>query len=230
MKTLSRFNSLRRFDTNNPAGGSNNGDGGDGAGKTPDASKKYSQEDVNHMMATKAKETEAKVKQDMQSEIDQLKADFESKKNELIEEGKKRAGETASEAAQRKLKAQQEELDREKAEIEKSKAEQAKQNALTSTQSLLTKKGLPADFANYLADTDEDVRTNNVESFADIFKKQVDKAKDDALKGKSNPSTGNGAGVGSSKVTADDFQKMSLSDRMKFANDYPDDYKALTNK
>lgn len=228
-KTSTRFNSLRRFNEDNPTGG---GEGGNGAGKAPDENKKYSQEDVNRMMATKAKETETKVKQDMQTQIDQLKADFESQKADLIEEGKKRAGETASEAAQRKLKAQQEQLDREKAEIEKSKAEQAKQNALTSTQSLLTKKGLPADFANYLADPDEDVRTNNVEAFADYFKEQVAKAKDEELKGTANPSAGNGAGAGAGKsnVTADDFKKMSLSERMKFANDYPDDYKAFTNK
>lgn len=227
MKTKLRLNSYRMFGEDNPAGG---GDGSNGAGKAPDASKKYSQEDVNRMMATKAKETETKVKQDMQDQIDQLKADFENQKAGLIEEGKKRAGETASEAAQRKLKAQQEELEREKAEIEKSKAEQAKQNALTSTQSLLAKQGLPTDFASYLADTDEDVRTNNVHAFVDYFKEAVNKAKDEELKGKSNPNAGSGAGAGNSNVTLEKFHKMGLAERMKFANDFPDDYKALTNK
>lgn len=226
MTTSKLFRNRFLFDPNDGGGSGAGDDGNQGADK------KYTQEDVNRMMASQAKNITAKLEATFDAKLKQLNAGFETKKEELIQQGKDLAGETAAQEAERKLKAGQESLDRQKAELKKQQDEQAQQSALASTQSLLAEKGLPTDLGQYLADTDETVRANNVDVFADFFGKAVDEAADKKVAGNNTPKAGGQGGGGSegSSVTKEDYGKMSLPERMKFAADYPDDYKALMAK
>lgn len=188
---------------------------------------KYTQDDLNRMMAAKAKEQHDKDQADLQKQLDALQAKFDSQKEDLIEQGKQFAGETAQQAAERQLKAREERVARKEKEQQKKDKEQREKDALNAAKELLTKHKLPTSFANYVKDPDKDVLANNVEKVAETWKQHVDTAVQDKVKGQVNPQTG-GQTI-PDNVTKADFAKMDVSQRMELYTKNPQLYKQLKN-
>ncbi|WP_282804032.1 capsid assembly scaffolding protein Gp46 family protein [Secundilactobacillus kimchicus] len=218
-----KFNALRRFDGDNGGGAGGNGDGDE---------KKYTQVDLNRVVASSVKEALAKADAKHQTDIKKLQDDFDKQKDDLINQGKKLAGETAQQEAERKFNAQQESLQRQIDDFNKEKAKTQAQMALNSTRDLLKAKGLPEDMAEYLSDVDPEVLKNNVEKFEKTFNGRLEQAVDDKLKGTHNPGAGGQGGSGEKPTvkTKEEFEKMTLGDRMQFAADFPETYREFKNK
>ena len=188
----------------------------------PDAKpKKYTQENVDKMMAAK----DAELRKDFEKQIADLKADFAKQKNDLIDQGKQLAGETAQQEAQRKLDAMKESLDRKTKEITQKELELKQKNALTATKQLLSDKKLPISFAEQLADVDPDVRQNNVEKFAESWQAELNKQIEDKVKGTHTPQSG--SQNTNTNVTAEQFAQMGITQRMALATSNPDLYNSL---
>lgn len=212
-----KFSALRRFDEN---------DGGGAGGNGGSDEKKYTQADLNRIVASSVKEAVAKSDAKHQAEIKQLQDDFDQQKDDLINQGKELAGETAQQEAERKFNAQQESLQRQIDDFNKEKAKTQAQMALNNACDLLKAKGLPEDMAEYLSDVDPEVLKNNVEKFEQTFNGQLEQAVDDKLKGTHTPGAGGQSGSGENPTvkTKEEFEKLSLGERMQFASDFPETY------
>ena len=184
------------------------GEGGNEAPKT------YTQEDVNKMMAAKAREVEEKSKSEWQKQQDELKSKY-------LKEGESRAQMSADEKAKAALDDERQAFKKQQAEFAKQQAEQKRKDALTATRELLTKKGLPATFAETLTDLDPDKRQANVDAFEKTFSGAVDKEISERSKGKRTPQGGNsGPATDNGEITPEEFKAMGPTERMNlYASD-----------
>ncbi|KID42703.1 Phage capsid and scaffold [Levilactobacillus brevis] len=176
-----------------------------GQDETP---KTYTQEDVNKMMAAKAREVDEKNKSEWQKQQDELKSKY-------LKEGETRAQMTAEEKAKAALDDERQALKKEQDEWHKKQQEQERQNALTATQELLTSKGLPKSFAESLTDLNPQTRQANVEAFEKTFNGAIDQTIAERSKGGRTPQGGNsGPAVNKGDITRKEFEAMDPAERM----------------
>jgi len=177
-------------------------------GGEDDTPKTYTQEDVNKMMAAKAREVEEKSKSEWQKQQDELKAKY-------LKEGETRAQMTAEEKAKAALDDERQALKKEQDEWHKKQQEQERQNALTATQELLTSKGLPKSFGETLTDLNPQTRQANVEAFEKTFNGAIDQTIAERSKGGRTPQGGNsGPAVNKGDITRKEFEAMDPTERM----------------
>lgn len=182
---------------------------------------KYTQEDVNKMMAAKAKEVESSVQSALAGQL-------EEQKSQWLAEGEKRAGMSAQEKAQASLQDERQALQEQQDRLQARLDEADKRDALTATRSALTASHIPIEFADYLSDIKEDVRNNNVTKFGALFKAAIEQAVDERVKGTVTPQTGGATTTQSISTT--DFSKLSLEQRMALAQKDPAAYTKLSNQ
>ncbi|GAY74271.1 capsid assembly scaffolding protein Gp46 family protein [Lentilactobacillus kosonis] len=166
--------------------------------------KKYTQADVNRMMSAKSDEITKTYEQKIADLRKEMTDQFTSQREELIEQGKKLAGETAEQEAQRKLQTQLDQLNSQKDQLAQQAQHYKEIEAVQATEQLLKDKGIPTSFAKNLSDLDETSRQQNVEMFANAWQENLNQAVQDKLKGQDNPQSGNGA-VDTS-ISKDDFK------------------------
>lgn len=194
--------------------------------------KTYLQEDVNRMMAAKAKELEAQFA-DKLKEAKSISADERQK---LMEEGAKRAQMTADEKAKAELEDRQKEIERQKDEFEQRMRLLDERQALSDTKDALLDAGLPKEFAGFLSSIDEDKRSSNVSSFGELFKKAVSEAVDKRVSGKKTPSTGSTTTPSQSSTeykvpkTRAELLSMDIAQSQAFMNEHPEEANALLNQ
>lgn len=174
------------------------------------ATAKYTQEDVNRMMAAKAKEVQASAV-----------GVSDSQKAEWLAEGEKRAGMSAQEKAEAALGDQRKALEEQSNKLQARLDEADRRDALATTRTELTAKGIPAEFADFISEVDDDARNANLTKFGDLFKAAVDKAVDERVKGKVTPQTGAATGTQTSPT---EFSKLTLSQQMALAAQDPQAY------
>lgn len=90
---------------------------------------KYTQAEVNKMIAASVNQATDKVSKEFQAKLDDQKSQFDATKDDLIEQGKQLAGESATEEAERKAKAREERLDRREKEADARDAAQRRLQA-----------------------------------------------------------------------------------------------------
>lgn len=186
----------------------------------PEDDKKYTQDDVNRMMAAKDKEMQQKLDDEKAKYQSQINSDFEAKKNDLIEQGKQLAGETAQQEYDRKLKAKEEVIQRKSDDLDKREQAYKQRDALEATEKLLADKKIHKRFAKQLTDLDEATRTNNVEEFAEAWTEALNQGIDAKVTGTKTPQTGS-ASIPAT-ITKDDFNKLSVSEQMQAVSEHPE--------
>ncbi|QHJ83329.1 MAG: hypothetical protein [Caudoviricetes sp.] len=199
--------------------------------KEEQGGKTYTQDDINRMMAAKAKELESSFN-DKLKEAKSISADERQK---LMEEGAKRAQMTADEKAKAELEDRQKEIERQKDEFEQRMRLLDERQALSDTKDALLDAGLPKEFAGFLSSIDEDKRNSNVSSFGELFKKAVSEAVDKRVSGKKTPSTGSTTPSQPSteyKVpkTRAELLSMDIAQSQAFMNEHPEEANALLNQ
>lgn len=195
--------------------------------------KSYTQDDINRMMAAKAKEVTAKLQKQHEEELKQAKSFSADERQKLMDEGAKRAKMTADEQAQAALADREAEINRQKAEIEKTMNEFKEKQALSDTKEALIDVGLPKEFANFLSSVDEDTRNQNVSNFADLFNKSVNEAVDKRVAGKKTPDSGvSTTSKTDYKIPSNkrELMSMPLREQQQFMDDYPDRANALLSQ
>ncbi len=178
---------------------------------------KYTQEDVNKMMAAKANEVKTALSDDLRQQ-----------KNDWLAEGEKRAGMSAQEKAEAALQDQRDAI-KEQADRLQARLDAAdKRDALAATKEVLADKNIPVGFAEFISATDEDIRNANLLKFGELFESALTKAVDERVKGKTNPQTG--TSTVSQDMSATDFSKLSIGERMALATKDPTLYAQLTKQ
>lgn len=194
--------------------------------QTKEGGKTYTQEDVNKMMASKAKESESKLQAKFQAQIEELTNKFAAQKNDLIKKGEERAKMDADQRAKAELADREEEINRQKAEIEKTVNELKSKQALSDTKEALVDAGLPKEFAGYLSDVDSTKRADNIKEFSAAFTKAVDEAVDKRVSGTKTPDAGGSQSEASSSIkvpkTKQEFFSMPQPDQLAVLKDHPD--------
>lgn len=180
--------------------------------------KTYTQDDINRMMASKAKEITEKLNKQHEEELKQAKSFAADERQKLMDEGAKRAKMTAEQKAQADLEDRQKEIDRQKALFDKQMEEFKAKQALSETKESLVDAGLPKDLATFLSDTDDEKRAQNISDFKSIFDKAVSDAVDRKVSGKKTPETGKTTQPtqNSSTITKDDWENMSVLEKSNF--------------
>ena len=116
------------------------------------------------------------------------------------------------------------------AELQKQVAELTRQNTIASYTAQFTALGYDAELAQAtaIATADGDVATvfANQRTFLEAHDKQT---KADILKQTPKPGQG-GTGKQAPAMTLDKFRKLSMQERMAFANEFPDEYQKLYQK
>lgn len=194
--------------------------------KPKEGGKTYTQEDVNKMMSSKAKETESKLQATFQAQIDELTKQFDAQREDLIKKGEDRAKMDADERAKAELEDQKAEIERQKSEFEKQMDEFKSQRALADTKEALVDAGLPKEFANYLSDVNSTTRANNIKTFTETFNKAVDEAVDKRVSGTKTPDAGSSSQESSSSINIpknkQEFFAMSQPDQLAVLREHPD--------
>ena len=157
-----------------------------------------------------------------QSELDEIlktRLDREMKKYKTdLGEAEKLASMSAEERAKAEFESQRAEWEKEKAEFEKGKLK------LEATKEL-SSEGLPVEFVDYvLADTAEQTQLN-IKTFEETWSKALDQMVSERLKGKT-PSVGSTLPE-TSKLTKEEFGKLSYKERQSMLNVDPDLLKKL---
>lgn len=185
---------------------------------------KYSQDQVNKMMASKAKETETKLQAKFQAQIDELTSKYESQKDEFIKKGEELAKMDAEERAKAKLESDKADIERQRAEFKKEMDAFKSERALSETKEALIDAGLPKELAKHLSDVDIEKRSNNIAEFKELFNKAVSDAVDAKVSGKKTPETGNNAQPTSNtpEVTQADWDKMTMTEKTAFRQSSPE--------
>lgn len=195
--------------------------------------KSYTQDDINRMMAAKAKEVTEKLNKQHEEELKQAKSFAADERQKLMDEGAKRAQMTAEQKAQADLEDRQKEIDRQKAEFQKTMDEFKEKQALSDTKDALIDAGLPKEFANFLSSVDEDTRNQNVSNFADLYNKSVNEAVDKRVAGKKTPDSGvSTTSKTEYKIPSNkrELMSMPLREQQQFMDDYPDRANALLSQ
>ena len=116
------------------------------------------------------------------------------------------------------------------AELQKQVAELTRQNTIASYAAQFTALGYDAELAEAtaIATADGDVATvfANQRTFLEAHDKQT---KAEILKQTPKPGQG-GTGKQAPAMTLDKFRKLSMQERMAFANEFPDEYQKLYQK
>lgn len=116
------------------------------------------------------------------------------------------------------------------AELQKQVAELTRQNTIASYTAQFTALGYDAELAQAtaIATADGDVATvfANQRTFLEAHDKQT---KAEILKQTPKPGQG-GTGKQAPAMTLDKFRKLSMQERMAFANEFPDEYQKLYQK
>jgi len=159
---------------------------------------------------------------DNTSEIDKLKAQLSKANSEAADYKKQlRAKQSDEEAKKAEQAAQMKELTEENAKLKRSMT-------ISETSAKLLGLGydakLATDTATAMADGNMDAVMKNQAVFLEAQKKQIEA---EALKGMHRPKNGSTEGEGASGMTHDKFRKLPLSERFKFAQDNPDEYKEI---
>lgn len=202
------------------------------APKEQQGGKTYTQEDVNRMMAAKAKEAESSYNEKLKAE----RAALADERQNLMEEGAKRAQMTADEKAKAEMEDRQKEMDRQQAEWEQKIRLLDERQALSDTKDALIDAGLPKEFAGFLSSVDEDKRSSNVSSFGELFQKAVSEAVDKRVSGKKTPSTGSTTAPSQPSsdykvpTTRAELLSMDIAQSQQFMNEHPEKANALLNQ
>lgn len=201
------------------------------APKEQQGGKTYTQEDVNRMMAAKAKEAESSYNEKLKAE----RAALADERQKLMEEGAKRAQMTADEKAKAEMEDRQKEMDRQEAEWKQKIRLLDERQALSDTKDALIDAGLPKEFAGFLSSVDEDKRSSNVSSFGELFQKAVSEAVDKRVSGKKTPSTGSTTAPSQPstdyKVPTTRAELLSMGDdAQRYFDDHPEDAMKLLNQ
>lgn len=202
------------------------------APKEQQGGKTYTQDDINRMMAAKAKELEASFN-DKLKEAKSVSADERQK---LMEEGAKRAQMTADEKAKAELEDKQKEIERQRSEFEQRMRLLDERQALSDTKDALIDAGLPKEFAGFLSSVDEEKRSSNVSSFGELFQKAVSEAVDKRVSGKKTPSTGSTTAPSQPSTdykvptTRAELLSMDIAQSQQFMNEHPEEANALLNQ
>lgn len=200
-----------------------------------------SQEDLDKKLADAKEEGKNEAQKDLdslQNKYDTLNDEYKSYKDgeadrraEAMKKGESRAQMSAEEKAKADLKDKQDALDEAKKKNEDREAELNRRESVSEIKGQLSDKGLDTDFAELLYDEDEDKRSEKVNNFIEKWNTSVQDATNTKLTGGKNPQDGKGStGTDDSEVSLEDFKKKSLSERMKFANEYPEKYEELTKQ
>ncbi|WP_204120275.1 capsid assembly scaffolding protein Gp46 family protein [Levilactobacillus wangkuiensis] len=183
--------------------------------------KAYTQEDVNKMMAAKAKEVEKQHEDEWSKQQEELK-------NKYLSEGESRAQMTAEQKAAAEIEDQRKALEAQQAAADKRDVEQQRKDELNETRELLIKEGLPVSLAANLTAPKEEQRLANVKAFKDSMTGAVDAEIAKRSKGKVDPQNGSGAGgTKLGEVTKEEFDRMGVDDRMKLYRENKDLYQKL---
>lgn len=183
--------------------------------------KTYTQEDVNKMMAAKAKEVAKQHEDEWSKQQEELK-------NKYLSEGESRAQMTAEQKAAAEIEDRRKALEAQQAAADKRDAEQKRTADLNETRELLIKEGLPVSLAANLTAPNEAQRLTNIKAFKDSMTGAVDAEIAKRSKGKIDPQ--NGSDAGNSKigeVTKEEFDRMGVDDRMKLYQENKDLYEKL---
>ena len=180
--------------------------------------KTYTQDDIGKMMAAKAKEVESNLKDGFETKLKQ-------KEQEWLEKGEKRAGRNASEKAQADLEEQRKALKEQQDRLQEKLDEANRKDALAATKTALTDKHIPAEFAEFISDVKEDVRSNNLDKFTNLFNKAVQEAVEKKVTGNQSPQ--NGGQQFNASMTREDFAQMSLEEQTNLYRQNPDLYNKL---
>ncbi|UQS85776.1 DUF4355 domain-containing protein (plasmid) [Apilactobacillus apisilvae] len=194
-----------------------------------------SEEDLNKKISDAKEEGKKEGKKDLdslQNKYDTLDDEYKSYKDgeadrraEAMKKGESRAQMSAEEKAKADLKDKQDALDEAKRQNEDREAELNRRESVSNIKGQLSDKGLDTDFADLLYDEDEDKCNEKVNNFIEKWNTSVQDATNTKLKGGNNPQNGKGGtGESDSDVSFDDYKKKTLGEKMKFANEYPEQY------
>ena len=202
------------------------------APKEQQGGKTYTQDDINRMMAAKAKELESS----FNDKLKEQKQALADERQKLMEEGAKRAQMTADEKAKAELEDKQKEIERQRSEFEQRMRLLDERQALSDTKDALIDAGLPKDFAGFLSSVDEDKRSSNISSFGELFNKAVSEAVDKRVSGKKTPSTGSTTAPSQPSTdykvpkTRAELLSMDIAQSQQFMNEHPEEANALLNQ
>lgn len=214
---------LTKYDLDNGANGGNNGS--DDKKPETGAEKKYTQDDVNKMMAAKDHEVSAK----FESQITDLKNQLEQAKKDAYQDGltkgEERAKMSAEERAKAELADERKQIEADKQKVEADKKQQAHAKQVAKIKEALEAKGVPTYAADSLIDEDPEKQQANVDNAVKEFQAALEKQTTEKLKGTKNPQ--NGVAINSGKITKDQFDRMSLEEQTQLYRTNPDLYKQL---
>ncbi|MEJ6401026.1 capsid assembly scaffolding protein Gp46 family protein [Nicoliella lavandulae] len=186
---------------------------------------KYTQDQVNKMLAQKDKESYEKGRNEA---LDSFKDktiftsdELTAKRNEWLKKGEERAAMSAEEKAKAAFKDQQDSLAAEKQKVAEDRQSMASERAVYSAQSELSKLGLDTNLASFVADVDSDKQSEKIKALQDAFTKSNDEATKKALEGKENPQSGDNSQGGAPKDKK--VEDMTLAEQMAYYNEHPDE-------
>lgn len=177
--------------------------------------KTFTQEEVDKLIQA---ETDRKTTKALQTAKEKWEEEYKAKLETEKSEAEKLASMSAEERAKAEFESQRAEWEKEKAEFEKGKLK------LEATKEL-SSEGLPVEFVDYvLADTAEQTQAN-IKMFKETWSKALDQMVSERLKGKT-PSVGSTLPE-TSKLTKEEFGKLSYKERQSMLNVDPDLLKKL---
>lgn len=192
--------------------------------------KKYTQDDVDRMMAAKDKETSAKSAgqiEDLQKQLEDAKTtSYQDGLNEGMEKGEKRAQMSAEEKAKADLKDREDALTKREKDIADKEAREKRDAKVKDIQAKMAEKKLPklfSDLAVTLVDQDDEAVAAKIDEYAKQNQELLDEHDKKKLEGKNNPASGN-QHVDFSGMTQEKFDGLTMEQQMKLHQEQPDVY------
>lgn len=171
--------------------------------------KTYTQEEMDRLLQS---ESDKRVTQARAKFEEDFKVKLEAEKSEAV----KLASLSEEERYKAELAKEREAFERERATFRKSQLE-------AETIKQLSSNNLPIEFSSYLLADDAETIKNNIASFSEQWTSAIQNEVHNRLKGSTPQSSNRQAGT----ITKEQFNKLSLDEKMNLYEDNPELYKQL---
>lgn len=187
--------------------------GDSGEGQEEKVSKlELTEEELNKRIES---ESDRKLQKALEKQKKEMRAELEKEVKEREEEAARLAKLSQKEREEAEFKKRQDALDKREQEL-------AKKELKAQAISELHEKKLPTSFVDFLLDEDGEKTFENINNFKSAFDEAIEQAVNERLKG-DPPKVGTTKG----KLTREQFNKMSYSEKAKLYQDNPDLYSQL---
>ena len=198
-------------------GGENSNLDGEQAGENGDQEEDQSQEDKTYTKEELEAMLQAETDRKVTKALETAKQKWQQEEQKKVKQAEELAKLTEQERTNREFEIQKQAFEEEKQKFEMERL------ALEAEKTLVG-KNLSIEFARFLVAVDADQTHENISNFEKLYRKDLEKAVDDKIKGRTPKGNGDGKGYAGKKIA-----DMTSDERIKFKHENPALYEQMRN-